>query len=80
VPVHNFWGGNILLGDLYTAKDYTDYIAALLDTEDPKPDLVVIPLSHTVKWGYDLTNESFTDIAHQVAVPIEFLRCEPIFH
>ncbi len=80
VPPHHFWGGNILLGDLYTAKDYADCITALLDTQDRKPDLVVIPLSHTSRWGYDLTNESFADIEPWAEVPVEFLRCEPIFH
>ncbi len=80
VPPHHFWGGNILLGDLYTVRDYADYIAALLNTQDPKPDLVVIPLSYTSGWGFDLTNESFTDLERWFEVPIEFLHCEPIFH
>jgi uncharacterized Fe-S cluster-containing radical SAM superfamily protein len=80
VPPHHFWGGNILLGDLYTARDYTDYMTTLIKTEDPKPDLVVIPLSHTSRWGYDLTNESFATIEQWVGVPTEFLRCEPIFY
>ncbi|MBU7018844.1 MAG: PDZ domain-containing protein [Theionarchaea archaeon] len=80
VPPHHFWGGNILLGDLYTAKDYTDYLTALMKMEDTKPDLVVIPLSHTSRWGYDLTNESFATIEQEIGVPTEFLHCEPIFY
>ena len=79
VPPHHFWGGNILLGDLYTVKDYVTYLNTLLHDQDSPPDLVVIPTSYTSKWGYDLSNESFSDIERQFTIPIEFLRCEPIY-
>lgn len=79
VPTHRFWGGNILLGDLYTVRDYADCIATLLE-KDSKPDLVVIPLSYASGWYYDLTHESFTDLERWFGVPIEFLPCELIFH
>ena len=79
VPPHHFWGGNILLGDLYTVKDYAEYISALLETQNPAPDLLVIPVSSTSRWGFDLSDEPFADIERQFAVPIEFLRCEPIY-
>ncbi|KYK33961.1 MAG: hypothetical protein AYK19_12740 [Theionarchaea archaeon DG-70-1] len=80
VPPHRFWGGNILLGDLYTVRDYTEYITNLLDTHDSPPDLLVIPISFVSRWYYDLVNESFADIEQRFAVPIEFLRCEPIIY
>lgn len=80
VPPHHFWGGNILLGDLYTVKDYTEYITHLLDTVNPPPDLVVIPVSYIAKWYYDLLNESFFDIERRFSIPIEFLRCESIIY
>ncbi len=80
VPPHHFWGGNILLGDLYTVKDYAEYITYLLDTLSPSPDLVVIPISFASKWVNDLVNESFFDLEQQFAVPIEFLRCESIIY
>ena len=80
VPPHHFWGGNILLGDLYTVKDYTEYITHLLDTVRPPPDLVVIPVSYIANWYYDLLNESFFDIERRFSIPIEFLRCESIIY
>lgn len=79
VPPHDFWGGNILLGDLYTVRDYTDYLTALLNTGST-PDLVVIPVSSTSQWDYDLANEPFVNINYKFTVPVEFLRCEPIFY
>jgi uncharacterized Fe-S cluster-containing radical SAM superfamily protein len=78
VPPHGFWGGNILLGDLYTVRDYTDYLFALLET-GPTPDLVVIPVSSTSQWDYDLTNKPFADI-DKITIPVAFLRCDPIYY
>ncbi len=78
VPPHHFWGGNILLGSLYTVNDYKTYITTLLATQSQAPDLVVIPVSFTSRWGYDLSNESFADIERCFAVPIEVLRCESL--
>jgi wyosine [tRNA(Phe)-imidazoG37] synthetase (radical SAM superfamily) len=79
VPPHLFWGGNILLGDLYTVRDYGAYITALLRTHDSIPDLLVIPVSSISKWSYDLLDQSFTEIEQQFSIPIEFIRCEPIY-
>ncbi|MGD2248810.1 MAG: radical SAM protein [Candidatus Methanofastidiosia archaeon] len=79
VPPHGFWGGNILLGDLYTVRDYTDYLTALLSTGST-PDLVVIPISSMSQWDYDLANGPFADIKHKIAIPVAFLRCDPIFY
>lgn len=54
VPEHTYWGGNIIIGDIYTA---VDYLKAIQEWEQERgtPGLIIMPASPFGNWGYDLS-------------------------
>jgi MoaA/NifB/PqqE/SkfB family radical SAM enzyme len=43
IPKQNYWGGNIVIGDLLVVDDYVDHIKDFISRQGFKPDLVIIP-------------------------------------
>ncbi len=81
VPKNNFFGGNILLGDLLVVQDFIDHIRDYMNRKNDKPDLVVIPSSpfHLSGWGRDLTGRVYLDIERATGIPVELLPCATIY-
>jgi hypothetical protein len=69
---HNFWGGNIIVGDLHVVQDYVDHLKTLARA-GYVPDLVIIPNSFTDSWGQDLLCTSYQEIERKARVPVELL-------
>ena len=78
VPEHRFWGGNILVGDLYTVSDFVDHIKGFIKAKGFKPDLVVIPSTPFSPWGQDLTGVHYNEIERLTETRVELLRAERI--
>lgn len=74
VPEHQFWGGNIIVGGLYTVDDFVEHVERLLSKEQFVPDLIIIPSSPFSEWGRDLTGKVYTEIERQVKIPVEILK------
>lgn len=81
VPANRYFGGNIILGDLLVVQDFIDCIREYLARGNPRPDLVVIPSSPFAlgEWKRDLTGRVYLDIEREVGIPVELLKCEPIY-
>jgi len=79
IPMQRFWGGNIVIADLYMVQDYADHVAAFIKREGLKPDLIVIPSSFATEYGLDLSGVSYLEIENEFDVPVELLRCKRIF-
>ena len=78
VPRHRFWGGNIMMGDLYMVSDY--YHAAcefIANTGDP-PDLIVLPSSFATEFGRDLLGVPYLEIERRLDIPVELVPCPRI--
>jgi wyosine [tRNA(Phe)-imidazoG37] synthetase (radical SAM superfamily) len=77
-PEHRFWGGNILVGDLYMVSDFVEHIKGFIKAKDFKPDLVVIPSTPFSPWGSDLTGVHYSEIERLTETKVELLRAERI--
>jgi sulfatase maturation enzyme AslB (radical SAM superfamily) len=72
VAQHNYWGGNIMIGDIHVGQDYIDHINLLGET-GYHPDLALIPSSFVSRWGVDVMGQSYTEIERKTGVPVELL-------
>jgi hypothetical protein len=81
VPKNNFFGGNIIMGDLAVVQDFIDCINDYIARKGDKPDLVVIPSSpfNLSGWGRDLTGRVYLDIERETCVPVQLLPCSTIY-
>jgi pyruvate-formate lyase-activating enzyme len=71
VPVaNNFWGGNIVVGDLLTAQDFAEAALARLAGGKGAPEALFVPPSpfHPAYWK-DLRGDSFFEIQRRTGVP-----------
>lgn len=74
VPEHRFWGGNIMVGDLYVVSDFVRHIDSFIEREGLKPDIVIIPSTPFSLWGHDLNGTHFSDIERLTGAKVELLR------
>ncbi len=73
VPEHRFWGGNIIVGDLYVVSDFVGCVQDFIKTRGFKPDLVVVPSTAFSLWGHDLRGVHFQEIERLTGAPVELL-------
>jgi hypothetical protein len=78
VPEHRFWGGNILLGDLYTVSDYLNGARDFMEESGVTPDLIALPSSFATEFGYDLLGVSYTELERALDIPVELIPCPRI--
>jgi NifB/MoaA-like Fe-S oxidoreductase len=78
VPEHRFWGGNIILGDLYTCSDYIEGVRDFERKQTVKPDLLVIPSSFSPNGYTDLTGVSYSAIEQETGIPVMIAKCTAI--
>jgi len=78
VAEHIFWGGNILLNDLHVVEDYISSTRNFIKENNIKPDLIVIPVTFIVCYGFDLRGTSYKKIERELGIPVELLRCKLI--
>lgn len=78
VPEHRFWGGNIVLGDLYMCSDYIEGVRDFERTGAVRPDLLVIPASFSPNGYMDLTGVSYSVIEQATGVPVLLAKCSTI--
>ncbi len=65
---HEFWGGNIKIGDLHVVSDYVRHIERVLQT-GWRPDVAFIPASFlSGRWGLDMTGTSYRRIERETGV------------
>ena len=80
VPRNQYFGGNIMMGDLLVVRDFVEAIRGYVHKNAP-PDLIVIPSSpfSLGQWRRDLEGRVYTDIQRAVGLPVALLDCEPIY-
>jgi hypothetical protein len=77
-PRHAFWGGNIVVGDLYLCEDYVACLRRVTGALGRRPDLALIPATFTPDNWTDLAGVPYSEIALQTGVPVELIRCRQI--
>jgi sulfatase maturation enzyme AslB (radical SAM superfamily) len=77
-PQHKFWGGNIMVGDLYLCEDYIACLKRVTSRLGKKPDLAVIPSTFSPNNWTDLAGVPYSEITVQTGVPVELVPCKQI--
>jgi wyosine [tRNA(Phe)-imidazoG37] synthetase (radical SAM superfamily) len=77
VAEHNFWQGNIIIGDIHVVQDYIDQIM-MLKLNDYIPDLIIIPSSFVNEWGFDVLGNSYLEIERHTGIRVELLTTQRI--
>jgi len=75
---NKFWGGNIVLGDLYTIEEIKSEIEEVISGNHFEPEIIIIPSSFTNQWGLDLTGDSFRELEYRLDIPVKKLQCKQI--
>ncbi len=74
VPEQRFWGGNIILGDLWMVSDLIHAFRKVVSKFGHRPDLVVLPSTFMPDGWADLCGEPWSSFEHATGCPVE-----PIF-
>lgn len=75
VPEHRYWGGNIMMGDLYTCSDYIQAVQDFMGRQDVRPDLIMLPSSFSPDGFNDLLGVSVGSISQRTGIPVERIEC-----
>lgn len=78
IPKHRFWGGNIILGDLYTCYDYIQAVKDFKQHHSINPDLLVIPSSFSPNGYSDITGVSYSSIEHETGISVLLAKCSTV--
>lgn len=73
-----YWGGNVMLGDLWTTGDLIEGVREWAEVSDVRPDVVIIPATFLGDGGRDLLDKPYLHIGRSLDVPVELLRCSRI--
>lgn len=73
VPEFHFFGGNYMVGDLYTVHDYIEAAKKFLREEKVLPDLILLPSTFTVEWGRDITGQCYKDVERELKIPVDLV-------
>lgn len=70
----NYWGGNVMLGDLNVIQDFDEVIESM-DTGASRPDLLILPGTFLNHRGFDLRGAHYKELGKH-RIPIEIVRCD----
>jgi len=76
IPVHRYWGGNILVGDLWTCGDLVAAVEGFCSEVGYRPDLVLIPSTFTRNLWVDLLGVPWTAVEQATGCRVELLRVQ----
>jgi len=77
-PQHHFWGGNIVVGDLYLCEDYIACLNRLTRKLGRKPDLAIIPCTFSPNYWTDLAGVPYSEIELHTGIAVELVNCARI--
>ena len=75
VPEHRYWGGNIMMGDLYTCSDYLHAVQDFMERQGTRPDLLILPGSFSPDGFTDLVGVPVSTISQRTGIPVERIDC-----
>jgi hypothetical protein len=78
IPEQRFWGGNIIMGDLYTCSDIIQAVNDFKRQSGIMPELILIPNTFSPNYNTDLLGVSYAAIEQTTGIPVELLECNRI--
>ena len=77
VPRH--WGGNTMIGDLWTCGDVIQGTEKWITDHDRRPHVLVVPKTFLSCGGRDLLGQSYREIERRLNVELHLLDCNRIW-
>ena len=75
MPTCQFWGGNIMVGDLWTIQDLVEQTAAWMQATGLRPDVVIVPASFLNHGGRDLLGRCYLEFERELGIELRLLPC-----
>ena len=73
-----FWGGNVIIGDLWTVQDIIEQTRAWTEAQGERPDVIVVPSSFLSRGGRDLVGRCYLEIERTLDIELRLLECRRI--
>ena len=73
-----YWGGHVIIGDLWTAQDIIEQTEAWIERNGVRPDVIVIPSSFLSRGGRDLTGTCVRRAERTLDIELRLLPCQCI--
>ncbi len=73
-----YWGGNVIIGDLWTVQDVIEQAREWIADQGEAPDVIVLPSTFLSNGGRDLVGRSYLDIERALDVELRLLACRRI--
>lgn len=72
------WGGNVIVGDLWTVRDIVVTAQAWIEREGVRPDVIVVPSTFMSSGGRDLKGRCWVTIERALGIEVRLLPCDRI--
>ena len=73
-----YWGGNVVMGDLWTFHDLTEQTKSWIERTNITPDVVIMPQSFLSDGGRDLVGNCYLDFERALDIELRLLPCRRI--
>jgi hypothetical protein len=73
-----FWGGNVIIGDLWTVQDVIEQAREWIADQGEAPDVIVLPSTFLSNGGRDLVGRSYLEVERALDVELRLLTCRRI--
>jgi membrane-associated protease RseP (regulator of RpoE activity) len=77
-PIHRFWGGNIVIGDIWTIPDLIAHTQEWMEATGIRPDIVVVASSFLSPGKYDLLGNCYLEFERQLDIELQLIPCSAI--
>ena len=77
-PVHRFWGGNVVIGDLWTVPDLVFHTDQWIEATGMRPDIVVAASSFLSPGKRDLLGNCYLEFERHLDIELNLIPCPTV--
>jgi hypothetical protein len=75
MPKCRYWGGNMIVADLWTLPDLIEHTTAWIEANGVRPDVVIVPGSFLNQGGRDLLGRCYLEFERELGIELRLLPC-----
>lgn len=73
-----YWGGNVMIGDLWTTRDLIEQAMSWTERQGVRPDVLIVPSSFLSGGGRDLLGRCYLEVERALDIELRLLPCHRI--
>lgn len=73
------WGGNVMIGDLWTVQDVVEQTREWIERQGVRPDVVVLPVTFLSTGARDLRGHCYVEAERALGLEVRLLQCARIW-